>query len=380
MLAIRDLLTNPRIIKLNPKPTSRSIVGSINRSIPGPTRQKRPIGLWSCPSIKSTSPFPIKFSYHRRSINSSSEVKVDWINDLNLRWTIPISIILGSGVWYYLKSEIDNGRGSEKFDIFRRRVKVSNEEVPPVIDLDEAQRDPVLDPSTQIGFPSQLESDLIKTNEPLRLIGLGVRTVSFLSVKVYVAGFYADPRVLRALRVVPGWDIELTRDAFLPVKKESKSVETSHDKELSPIRGEALMRQLLSVPVNFAIRISPIRPTDFTHLRDGFCRSILARINSMVKEGIVSELEAERAFESVKTFRSFFPTGVSVPRGSSLTLIRSAGSSLIVEYEGKVLGELQDGIVSKELFLAYFSDSDPISPKFKESVIDGFCNLYRKKN
>lgn len=43
-----------------------------------------------------------------------------------------------------------------------------------------------LDPTTQTAFPSHLASPAA----PLQLVGTGVRTVSFLAVRVYSAGFY----------------------------------------------------------------------------------------------------------------------------------------------------------------------------------------------
>jgi len=66
-----------------------------------------------------------------------------------------------------------------------------------------------------------------------------------------------------------------------------------------------------------------------------------------------------------------------VPQGKSLTLIRTASQTLVVEYDGNKLGELDDPIVARELFLAYFSDHDPISSKLKESVAEGFAGLYQ---
>lgn len=49
-----------------------------------------------------------------------------------------------------------------------------------------------MDPATSIAFPKTLR---IPSKTPLpefSLVGLGVRTVSFLGIKVYSVGFYAD--------------------------------------------------------------------------------------------------------------------------------------------------------------------------------------------
>lgn len=46
-----------------------------------------------------------------------------------------------------------------------------------------------VDPATSISFPTVLRLE----GEPeMTLLGVGVRTVSFLSIRVYSVGFYAD--------------------------------------------------------------------------------------------------------------------------------------------------------------------------------------------
>lgn len=47
------------------------------------------------------------------------------------------------------------------------------------------------DPATDVVFPTTLE---LPGTPKLSLLGLGVRTVSFLGIKVYSVGFYADLR------------------------------------------------------------------------------------------------------------------------------------------------------------------------------------------
>lgn len=51
---------------------------------------------------------------------------------------------------------------------------------------------PTVDPATSIAFPNTLR---IQSKTPLptfTLVGVGVRTVSFLGIRVYSVGFYAD--------------------------------------------------------------------------------------------------------------------------------------------------------------------------------------------
>lgn len=64
------------------------------------------------------------------------------------------------------------------------------------------------DPATDIRFPTTLS---LTTPSPiLSLIGIGVRTVSFLRVKVYSAAFYLESGIKDTLRDVEGWNVSET--------------------------------------------------------------------------------------------------------------------------------------------------------------------------
>ena len=66
-----------------------------------------------------------------------------------------------------------------------------------------------MDSATDIHFPTTLP---LATSSPvLALVGLGVRTVSFLRVKVYSAGFYLQESTARSLDLVPGWHVSALR-------------------------------------------------------------------------------------------------------------------------------------------------------------------------
>lgn len=60
-----------------------------------------------------------------------------------------------------------------------------------VFDAFLAKRLPV-DPATSIEFPTTLRIPFKGSLPEFTLIGVGVRTVSFLKIKVYSAAFYAD--------------------------------------------------------------------------------------------------------------------------------------------------------------------------------------------
>ena len=131
----------------------------------------------------------------------------------------------------------------------------------------EAPRE-TIDPDTKLGFPNRIETI---GGSCLRLIGLGVRVVSFLRVRVYVAGFYLQDA--RSLDLVKGIFID------------GQNVEET-------------MSRLLDLPMDAAIRIVPVRSTDFGHLRDGFYRSLLIRLKLAGQKGSLFPEQARRGSPS----------------------------------------------------------------------------------
>jgi hypothetical protein len=107
--------------------------------------------------------------------------------------------------------------------------------------LKEKTEDFRFDPSTSQSFPITLPTPLTPLpSRKLSLVGLGVRTVSFLRVKVYVAGLYIDSNTLDSLNKVEGWSG--FQQAWMTDSKEGHS-------------GEELLASLLDQGVAFAIRI-----------------------------------------------------------------------------------------------------------------------------
>ena len=69
-----------------------------------------------------------------------------------------------------------------------------------------------MDPDTSTLHPVTLP--LTSTTTPLTLVGLGVRTVSFLSVRVYSAGFYVEDESIKTLHDIAGWTVRFTHSTI----------------------------------------------------------------------------------------------------------------------------------------------------------------------
>ncbi|KAE8227450.1 hypothetical protein CF319_g102 [Tilletia indica] len=228
------------------------------------------------------------------------------------------------------------------------------------------------DPATGTELPEILSSPVSFRDGKgeLSLVGLGVRTVSFLKVRVYVAGLYIDRAALGRAE----------KEGGLVVRgPEGKSTEET-------------VRDMLDAGVPFVIRIVPVRSTDFNHLRDGFTRSVQARLKAARKANSLPAAADEDLSSSLQSLKSLFPPS-SLPKGSSLDLVvhptpasggrtGKARMALSLEHEGKVLGTLEPPTpgseaakggwsVARELVLAYVADKNEISTPLKSSVTEG---------
>lgn len=207
------------------------------------------------------------------------------------------------------------------------------------------------DNDTGVEFPNVINV-FDDNSKILSLIGLGVRTVSFLKIRVYSLGIYADDNAINDLKGIDNIKEKLTN-----VKNEELTT-------------ESIMNNVINSNTVFAVRIVPVRNTDFGHLRDGFIRAIQARMKLLK----VSDETANDINISLQSFKTFFPPS-KVPKGDDLTLIKTHNKDLILSYNGKTLGKLDSNspgveFISTQLLLAYFADKNPISAKAKQNVID----------
>ncbi|KAK8843440.1 hypothetical protein IAR55_007097 [Kwoniella newhampshirensis] len=227
-----------------------------------------------------------------------------------------------------------------------------------------------VDPDTSIAFP--LTFTTTSPSPSLTLVGLGVRKVSFLRVKVYSAGFYLDERFTNDLHNIPGWHTFTAQHLLTP-----PTTSPSDLLGAPQLSGEGLIRSLLDRPIACAVRIVPNRNTDFGHLRDAFTRALVARQKIARTAGTLTESDESRIAESIQLLKSFFPSQ-TVMKGKDVVLLRPPEGGLVVEFEGKVLGRVNDPWIGKELMLTYFADKDVISDKLKEDVAQGLEKLIRK--
>lgn len=205
-----------------------------------------------------------------------------------------------------------------------------------------------------------------KLAEDSVLLGYGTRAVTFLKFKVYALGIYVAKQDIGKIAEV--LDSKFLSTAFIDTDK-SKSHEQNvfdalHDKTKSKI----LISNLLDSNIRLIARISPIRNTDFNHLKDGLVKSIIA-----------SGYKDEDLQEGLQELRDAFLRKGSVPKNHILALERLNSGELQLYYINtqtstqEKLGLVKNPIISKLLFLQYLSGG--LSPDAKETSIKRISEL-----
>ncbi|CAN6662401.1 hypothetical protein TRVA0_034S00496 [Trichomonascus vanleenenianus] len=203
-------------------------------------------------------------------------------------------------------------------------------------------------------FPATFAAD----GEDYSLLGVGVRSVSFLGIQVYAVGVYiADqdkPKVKQLLGTV-------TYEELLDAEKSGP-----------------MISKLLNNGVRIDIRIVPVRNTDFGHMRDGFVRTTLA--NPRFKaEGSTDEFA-----EGLNELKRAFARKMAVPKNKIIHLNRGRDGVLNVtfykaesENEGNMehLGSVKMPLVSEFLFLQYLSGKKPSSESARQAAVKALAEL-----
>lgn len=225
-----------------------------------------------------------------------------------------------------------------------------------------------------INLPSTTNN---KDDTEYTLLGLGIRTVSFLSIQVYVVGFYIQTSSLSTLqrklikRVNP-----LASSLVSTEKEELRSLLLDGDSSYE-LWDEILADKDLNLKTAF--RVVPTRNTDFGHLRDGFVRGITARTQVAKAKGN-SPFEDESFGAAMKDFKALMQGKGSAPTGSVLILTRDGDGSLGLMYQdkkGKVeaFGILKDERIARLLWLVYLGGKNVSSEAARQGVVKGIIDV-----
>ncbi|KAJ5328233.1 Chalcone isomerase [Penicillium brevicompactum] len=228
--------------------------------------------------------------------------------------------------------------------------------------------------------------------EEYQLLGLGIRTVSFLSIQVYVVGLYIAKSDITELQTrlirtaihppsdsdapITGAGAESATSLVPPERKQLKEL------LLDAERGDAVWSSILKDDgIRTAFRIVPTRNTDFMHLRDGWVRGITAKAKA--KAG---EFADETFGTAMNDFKAVFGSakGKTVPKGETLVLMRDQRGALDTLFQPAAdkpviwMGRVADERVSRLVWLNYLAGKTVSSEGARKSVVDGLMSIVER--
>ncbi len=208
-----------------------------------------------------------------------------------------------------------------------------------------------------------------------QVIGLGIRTVSFLAIQVYVVGMYIAIDDIASLQESLVKEIAPGSSTLVAGEKESLR-KVLYD----PEEGERVWEDVLrNAGIRMLIRIVPTRNTDFHHLRDGWVRQIAARTQIPANK---QEYNDDSFGVAMGEFQKLFNRG-RVPKQRELLLSRDRKGKLTVWYDdgkngGQSLGEVADERISRSLWLNYLAGKTVASEGARKSIIDGVMGFVER--
>ncbi|TVY62271.1 Altered inheritance of mitochondria protein, partial [Lachnellula suecica] len=206
-----------------------------------------------------------------------------------------------------------------------------------------------------------------------QLLGLGIRTVSFLGVQVYVVGMYIATDDIAALQGALIKKIAPMASTLVAGEKDELKKKLFDAQESEEVWSDVLKKS----GARTLIRIVPTRNTDFHHLRDAWVRHLTARAQTN-KEEFGDELFGA----SINEFKALFNRG-SVPKGKELLLSRDKQGKLAAWYDdgkngAQRLGQVVDERVSRGLWLNYLAGKTVASEGARKSIVEGIMEFVER--
>ncbi|MCJ1451670.1 Altered inheritance of mitochondria protein 18 mitochondrial [Mycoblastus sanguinarius] len=221
--------------------------------------------------------------------------------------------------------------------------------------------------------------------EEYKLLGLGIRKVSFLRIQVYVVGLYVAKSDIGRLQE------ELVRAS---VGSGASTLVQGEKQELRKVLldGDGSMKIWSEVlkkgGVRSAVRVVPTRNTNFSHLRDGWLRGIDLR-------GKGREFEGEDFQAAVDAFKGMLGGRGSVGKGKVLLLGRGADGALRAWAEDEapsaespepkqkaggmsLLGTVKDERISRLVWMGYLTGENVASEEARQSVVNGVMEIVER--
>lgn len=205
-----------------------------------------------------------------------------------------------------------------------------------------------------------------------QLLGLGIRTVSFLGIQVYVVGVYVATDDIAKLQAKLVRRITSTGSTLVAGEKEKLKAML-----LDPEQGLEIWDDILRTgSIRSCVRIVPVRNTDFHHMRDAWVRLVTSKAQTNK-----AEYGDEQFGLAVSHFKQLFAKG-SIPKGKEILLNRKRNGKLAIWYDDghqpKRLGQVEDERIGRAVWLNYLAGKTVASEPARRSIVDGLIEFVER--
>ncbi|SCU92455.1 LAFA_0F10660g1_1 [Lachancea sp. 'fantastica'] len=197
------------------------------------------------------------------------------------------------------------------------------------------------------------------------LLGFGTRSVTFVNFKVYALGLYVAKQDLSLISQI--LSTNYLSQAFVDTDASKSHSENIELALRDPVKSRTLIGNLIDGGVRMTAKITPIRNTDFNHLKEGLVKSILNHPDAKSNQEVVS-----RGIQQLKD--AFIRKG-SVPKNDDLLVELQVNGSLQLSYRSRkseeqvMLGRVDEPLIGRLLFSQYLSGPKPLSSTARDSFV-----------
>ncbi|THZ84522.1 hypothetical protein D6C84_04066 [Aureobasidium pullulans] len=230
---------------------------------------------------------------------------------------------------------------------------------------------------------SRINPGNVQNQEEYTMVGLGIRTVSFLSIEVYVMGLYVRTQDISTLQARLIHLINPDASTLVPGEKDGLK-----QRMLDPDTSVEIWEQLLREEgIRSAWRVVPSKNTDFAHLRDGWVNGIkratteVNRVKQTNPKIVTADYENESFGDAMRDFKGMF-SGGRTPKGSVVLMLRDAPGSMQVLFEDPAkgtgierVGKVEDPRISRLIWMGYLAGKNVSSEPTRKNVVDGFVGF-----
>lgn len=220
-------------------------------------------------------------------------------------------------------------------------------------------------------FPNILRPPLYPFDVSFSLLGLGVRSVTIATFKVYALGIYiADADKKLVPKILNSNFLKSTFIDTDSTKTHNENVKAALD---DPQKSTVLARNLLDGGVRMAAKFTPIKNTNLTFVREGIIKTLLNHPNAEENKDLLDK--------GIEELRNSFNKKGSFLKDDDLLMELKSDGSLQLTYMDNKHGEIypmnivKEPMIGRFLFSQYMSGPKPLSAACKDQITKTLVDL-----